>query len=623
MLLGAKNLQEYISLHQRDAIEWLANRLLTGITNPILEGEKWQEIAHTIALLPQPAAREAYIKTVSKAHKIRPQVLSKMVDDATKVVKKKETKRKSENIQQVKKNKIATLESDPKTWPFFKEIVKEDKATGESVFQNIIIDKLKFIQLLSSFGFSRFGTGMQGDFNFVKLESNIIKSVDRNYIIDYIEDFIKKHYDFDAAGYEHADAALLLNKMYDNMGRLFSNDMFARARTEEPIIINRDTATETFFYYQNGFVRISKEGYQLLPYDQMQGSVWEGQIMKRDFKIVDTNVTPNDLGNFADFVWKIAGEDADRFKSLCSIIGYLTHDFYEYKLKAILFTDSTLSESSEGRTGKTLLAKMIGNVRSYAELNGKEFNTADINKYALVNMDTQIVHINDVSNRGKNAFNFEDMFNDITEGFIVKQLYLKPFRHYSKILLSSNKSLNIQGASQRDRIVEFEMSSFWNEENSPAGYYKQWFGRDWDETEWHKFDNFMCFCAQLFHTHGLVAPSIINLDIRKLMDHTSTEFMDFMEDIEKYIKEKGVPYEGYVLRASETFCTDFYKFEYDSKQLLEKFLATNQDKKSWLNQKRFNTWITKYCELKLKIKKPIYARKNGIGYFIFQPTPSN
>jgi hypothetical protein len=620
MLLGAKNLEEYITLHQRDSIEWLTDKLLLNVTNPILRSECWQNVAAIIALLPQPAAREEYIKKISKPNGLSWQTLAKMVDDALKVHKKKEAKTKKENVA-VKKNKIAKLESDPKTWPFFKEIAKEDKATGESVFTGIVIDKLKFVQLLSSFGFSRYGTGVQGDYNFVKLESNIIKSVDRNYIIDYIEDFIKKEYDFDAAGYEHVDASLLLNKMYDNMGRLFSNDMFARARTEEPIIVNRDTATETFFYYQNGFVRINKEGYQLLPYDNMQGSVWEGQIMKRDFAILDTNVTPNEMGNFADFVWKIAGENAERFQALCSIIGYLTHDFYEYKLKAVLFTDSTLAESSEGRTGKTLLAKMIGHVRSYAEINGKDFNTGDVNRYAMVTMETQIVHINDVANRGRNAFNFEDVFNDITEGFIVNGKYLKPYRHWSKILLSSNKSLNITGASQRDRIIEFEMSDYWNEERSPAAYYNQWFGRDWDETEWHKFDNFMCFCSQLFHVHGLLQPTIINLNTRKLMDHVGTEFLDFMDDIEKSVIESGTPWTGYIFRLNESPCKDFYQFEFDSKQLLNKFLENNSDKRSWLNQKRFNQWIVKFSELELKIKRPRYFRSNGIGYYQFVETP--
>jgi len=132
-------------------------------------------------------------------------------------------------------------------------------------------------------------------------------------------------------------------------------------------VINRDTEKECFLYYQNGFVRITSETYELVPYDKMEGSVWAKQMLPRKFTMrtgkiegnaegtsADWNATvttDRPLGDFADFVWRICGEKQQRYISLCSIVGFLMHDFYEYKLKAIIFTDSLVSELLRG-TGK-------------------------------------------------------------------------------------------------------------------------------------------------------------------------------------------------------------------------------------------------------------------------------
>lgn len=628
-------LNDYITRNQVDAILWKANRLLGSVENPLQLNTRVNDMARTIALFPeaQQVVKDHYIKTISKDYKINPRTLEKLVADHTVIeVKKKDI------IRTVRKNSVAKLNGDAKSFPFFYEVVTVKPKTNEKVFKGIKVDTLKFVQLLGSFGFTRYAgdTESKDGYTFVRLLENVISEVTREEIIDYIENFISKEYDFEAAGCEFVDSDLLINTFYDNIKKYFSKDLFARVRNANPIIINRDTETECFLYFKNGFVRITKEGHDLLPFDKMEGSVWQKQMLDRNFTKVELELqgteegidwensftTERPLGDYADFVWRISGQKQQRFLSLCSILGYLMHDYYSYKLKCIFLTDSTVSENSEGRTGKTLAMQMLGNARSYCEINGKQFNPEDERKYQLADRSTQILHINDVNHKGRYKFDFESLFNDITEGYYVRKMFMSPFHQLSKMVVSSNKSINIQGASMRDRIVEFEMSAFFGEHRSPAQYYGKWMGKGWTESDWTLFDNFLCFCVRCFFTHGLIQPETINLEARKLLDGTCREFVEFMGDIKEELKSKGTPWQGYVSESTMFETTiDIRSFEFDKNKLFNQFISVYPDWKSnHLTQKRFTAWLRMYAQLALGVKDPAERRSNGNFYIKFIET---
>ncbi len=621
-----QTLSDYILTHQTDGVLWKAEKLLKGVDNPMIKNDRIAEIANTIALIPKPVARETYAKKIGKLYDVSWPTFKKIIDDLI-GIQKKQTDIKST----VRKNQVGKLDGDQTRWPFFIEKKKVNPKTQDETFTGIEIDKLKFIQLLSSFGFTRHDPAetqniasqpeaqASGNYQFVKLEDNVIRHVSRDQIIDHIEKFILTQYDFDGAGCEFVNGEMLINKFYDNLSKLFSKDLFARVRSESQIIINSDTMDKTFFYYKNGFMEVDKAGWNFRTYDTMDGSVWATQM--KDFEIAPlkwtNDTTLQDMGMFADFCWQISNCDEKRFTQLCAITGYVCHDYYQYKLKAINITDSSLSDASEGRTGKTLWAKMLGYVKALCEVNGKDFDAGKETKYQKAEMGTQIVHLNDLKTRGRNKFDFEDVFNDITEGYEVRKLYTPPFRNQSKFIFSSNKTLNIMGASQRDRIVEFEWSTFFGEQRSPEQHYGAWFGRDWNEKEWTRFHNFMAFCAQCYHIHGLQAPDAINLNERKLMNHTAQEFLDFMSDVKESIIAVGIPFPDYRALNNFTLCKEFTQYPFDKKQLHHEFLKQNEDFRSWLNFKKFNEWLVSYGQLRLNIKVPNTWRSNSVGFIQF------
>jgi hypothetical protein len=89
------------------------------------------------------------------------------------------------------------------------------------------------------------------------------------------------------------------------------------------------------------------------------------------------------------------------------------------------------------------------------------------------------------------------------------------------------------GSSYRDRLFEIEFSDFYNEQHRPVDDFGRRFFDEWDETEWNKFYNFMFNCVLVYLQEGLVIPKNKNLEERKLIDTTSREFVEFMDDQEE------------------------------------------------------------------------------------------
>ena len=171
-------------------------------------------------------------------------------------------------------------------------------------------------------------------------------------------------------------------------------------------------------------------------YKELQSCVWADQIIQRDFKKNDSvlmqscnnGVLSGGSSSFEIFLYNVCrvksanGEvvikdTGDRLKSLCSIIGYLLHNFFETKQKAVLFTDSTVSDEPNGRTGKGIAGQALGHIKKLTIIFGKDFKSDDKHRFSKCGPATQILFLDDVMSN----FYFECMFNAICEGIKVNE----------------------------------------------------------------------------------------------------------------------------------------------------------------------------------------------------------
>ena len=336
--------------------------------------------------------------------------------------------------------------------------------------------------------------------------------------------------------------------------------------------ISKDTKESSIIYYKNTAVKITKDDFKLINYDDVKGFVWKKQVIDRNIALKEESD-----GMFKTFLWKIASEDKERYYTLKSVIGYLLHSYKDKSLnKAIIFNDELISDTPNGGSGKGLFHAAISKIKKMSMIDGKSFDNSKSFLFQTVDIDSQVLLFDDV----KKGFIFEDLFSVITEGITLekkgKDAIKVPFEDSPKISITTNYTIKGDGDSHYRRVFEVEMSSYFNKNHTPTKEFGCLLFDDWDNNEWGKFDNYMLRCIQYYLQNGLVESQVVNLDYRKLINNTNKDFIDFMDS------------------------QDFNGQRYYDNELKNNFISDYEDYKfhKWFTSTLFNKWLVKYCDYK-------------------------
>jgi hypothetical protein len=487
---------------------------------------------------------------------------------------------------------------------FYKVTYDKDKEV-----KRIHIEYLALVRILRELGFKRYDLG---DEKFIiRVIDNVATQCTQNDVIDAFEEYLMQWDRMDEIpDSDGLTSDYLRNVIYSKLGAYFSDTVLNRLRSSDEIIFLEDTKTESFFCFKDGVICVTKDEIKKISYDKLKDKhIWKNQILPHSIELQNREQFINfpfakfvsNVSNNYDKIAKKSVKDLHRFNSFETVIGYNLHRYYEGKLKATIFTDSTITDTPDGRTGKTLLTKAIGKMlnkdkwaKTYIELNGKNFDFTDKFRYQECGLDTKLVHINDA----KKNFDFEQLFNDISEGIRAQKKGQTPFGVNAKIILSTNRTIKVNGGSAKDRAVEIEMSSYYSSGYSPLDDFGHWFFTDWSGEQWNCFYNFMFNCVKMYLQHGIISPESINLNERKLIEETAIEFVSFMDGRFSDGRTK-------------------VDVEFDKKVLLAEFKMVHSDFNKNLKQRTFTKWLRSYAKFRDKYKLLSERDANSVYYGTF------
>ena len=442
--------------------------------------------------------------------------------------------------------------------------IKEDTANSDEVFWNIskkniiTIEPLKYSQFLVKNGFNKFYPENAEKPTFVRVIENKVRLSS----VEQIKDFVLNY---------------LIEKGHVNVWNHCSKSPYLFSENHlnmiDSIYIKMLADTENLSYlpFRNGVVKVSKDSTQLLSYIDVDGYIWENQIIDRDFNIVI------DFHNdFRDLVQKVSNNDQVRIASLESTLGYLIHSFKDKtNQKAIIFNDQEIDDNPNGGSGKSLMLTALGYLRKTVKIDGKSFNPSKSDfVYQRVSLDTQILAFDDV----KKNFDFEQLFMIVSEGMTVnrknKDEIFIPFNRSPKIVITTNYVISGAGGSHDRRRHEIEFFQYFNATKSPLSEYGKLLFDQWSNDDWLRFDNYMIKNLQLFLRNGLTKSISINAEAKRFIQATSKDFFDFVSD--------------------NPLQLDVYYF---NTELLNQFQNEYNGYKE-MNPQRFSKWIAEYGKYK-------------------------
>ena len=255
-----------------------------------------------------------------------------------------------------------------------------------------------------------------------------------------------------------------------------------------------------YFYFKNCVVKVVKDKIDILSYDEIDHFVFEKNIIKKDFKLINREF--ENTFNFCKFVRNIAGSE-EKYEILKKIIGFLLDKHKTNALnKAIIFKDySSLLDntSANGRTGKSLLIKAISYLRKVSILDGRTTDWKSRFLFDRVDYSTDLLFIDDVDKK----FNFNFLFNRVTGDFVIEKKnqgsFVIPFEVSPKIVIASNFFIDDQkDESTKTRIQTFYLANYYNAKKTPNKEFGEYFFEDWDDEKWNVFFNFFIKCNFLY-----------------------------------------------------------------------------------------------------------------------------
>jgi hypothetical protein len=448
------------------------------------------------------------------------------------------------NIDEKTFNKISTDIDVVDFWD-----ITEDRNGKEKV----VINPSKFKLFLEMNGFKKYFPNESLKPMFVRIISNKVNETSVEVVKDFVLDYLTEKKEHNVWNYCAGNF------------KIFTENYLLMLESVDLMML-KDLKDKSFIAYKNGILEVTKDKINLIDYLDVEGYIWESQIIKREFSL-NKNLT----NDYKLFINNISNNDSLPVEC---VIGYLLSN-YKNKMnnKAIILNDEVITDNPEGGTGKGLFIQGLKQIRKVSILDGKSFDDKKSFPYQTVKQETNILVFDDV----KKNFDFESKFSLVTEGMTLERKNKDAIKlrveESPKMVISTNYAIKGEGNSHDRRRHEIEFAQYYGKEVTPYTEFKRQLFDDWNDNEYNQFDNYMVNCLQTYLSLGLVKQNAKNIKLRKLIAETSMEFVEWAKDVD------NLPLDT----------------RHDKKLLFERFTEEYIDFKKYLTRKRFNIWIQKFA----------------------------
>ena len=393
-----------------------------------------------------------------------------------------------------------------------------------------------FKDWLAAEGFRKYRTG-EASYLIVRVQANIVHRQDGGQLRDFVNAYLESlPYEFDGGVYRFQVQNLVLAKDGKYYDPKFLQNL---PSLEQPFL--RDTRELAYFFFANCWVSVTAELIASNPYTELPGLIWAEQV--RPHQVVLLSRDAAQQCDFHTFTDNVSGREPARLALLQNALGYMLHGYKEeLSTRCVIFVDEVATTGKpDGRTGKSLLIKAVGELIKVTLIPGATFRFEDAFRFSRVDLDTRLLYFDEWDGR---RLKFGKLFTEITTELAINKKnapeFVIPFADSPKFALTTNDVVLGEGGSHEGRKLEIPLAPHYSATHTPKHEFGVGFFREgWDTAEYNRFFNLALFWVQGFLASGRQLQQLpsATLAARKLEQETGTEFMEFARDL----MEAGVP----------------------------------------------------------------------------------
>jgi hypothetical protein len=253
--------------------------------------------------------------------------------------------------------------------------------------------------------------------------------------------------------------------------------------------IVRDTKLSCYKFYSDGYIRITAQAIEKLPYEKLPGLTFASKVQPRMFRNGST-------GKFIEFL-NLACELHLNHDYISRIIGYYSHEYNDEGLGYfVVLTEQVPDPKLGGGSGKNLFTNLFMKTGNTSLIDQSASQTELDDTIFQIWTGERIFSISDLPK----DFDFTYFKNISTQGIIHKRLY-KDRKAINisvspKLIFNTNYSYTCNDGGLKRRIIPLEFTNFFTLNGGVEGYFNCWFPTGWTEEDWAGYDGFTASAIQ-------------------------------------------------------------------------------------------------------------------------------
>jgi len=351
----------------------------------------------------------------------------------------------------------------------------------DSFEYGIQIDRELLYRVADGLGFKLFNKSL------VKSDGTYIEDAEPRFFFDSVKAYIQE---------EDADLYKDICNAYETFIEKHGAFTISRLQILADNLILKDTKDTAYKCYQNGILKITANGFELLP--SVTKLIWRKNIQPRHF-------TMGNAGRYLEFL-QLATEYSINRDYILNCIGYLAHEYKDGTASYIMvLTEQCENPKDGGGAGKNVFSELFKKITSFISKPGSQIKYDE--KFLQSWNGQRIFCLSDVPKNFNYGFLKElasgsglmkKLFKDETE--VIAELM-------PKFLIQTNFSPKITdgGLKRRIRIIEF--TNFFTKCGGVDKHFNGcYFPDEWEQDDWSGFDGLMAEAVQHWLANGRYVP---------------------------------------------------------------------------------------------------------------------
>ena len=457
--------------------------------------------------------------------------------------------------------------------------------TNEKGAQKVVHSPTKLIRFMVNRNYYRYrerGTRREDDtYSFIHVRDNKVTRLPAFDLRDYNLEFIDEHEPY---------RYLVRDNYRTHHENLLGPKTFSLLPFEEPKML-RDERKKKIFAFDNGVWTVTPSAVTVQELAKFDGCIWEDTLIKESpvycgplfhlHQITNETITActdpdwlevyrSNLGrytielteagrqcvyllflcNTSNFYWREQPKDAlwwdgltadKQFETMQHLLAKITamgHLLRKFRIEDadydIFGMEGNLIEDdrADGRSGKSLFARLLSFVVPVVDIDGKKDPRKDIYIWDKVTPETNFIAVDDANPR---LWELQQFYSRQTGMFGVRAMNTGekqiPYEQAPHFYISSNWNMLANDASTVDRWRIIMFSDFYGATRKPQDIHNHLFYREWDDTQKSRFFSLMAdSCMAYFNLQGVVQADPARADRRRWEKEIGKKFMRWADE---------------------------------------------------------------------------------------------